>query len=356
MFICLGIWSGRNGKPATIVLPILAVLVLFIALHDMLTTPESARQTPPGQIFNPSGMKLLGDITVIPLVATVFFFISHLLGRNCRNSQKFRRPFFRNTGYQKTARTMETPADPAPEDPAKPEAYSRDLTVLTSENETSGKSGSSEESSDDTGDASEKIREDLVRLHLLKNDILTFGRYCQDDTPDSEVPVEWIVLNRQEHEILAVSRFVLECRPYSDLRDSEYWDTWSSCSLRTWLNREFLNRAFNPAETALITDSSVLDDTSGTYARDRVFCLSQGEFNGYLAGTSFQKGIPTPHAIARGTAVSGFSGSCSWWLRDTSDFMSHGGEPLTVDAAGFRKRLPGATRTVGVRPAIRITL
>ncbi|WP_406545533.1 hypothetical protein, partial [Succinimonas sp.] len=106
----------------------------------------------------------------------------------------------------------------------------------------------------------------------------------------------------------------------------------------------------------LIKDSSVSDDTAGADTADRVFCLSQAEFSRYLTASSIQKGIPTPHAIAEGAAASGFSGSASWWLRDTSDFMSRGGDPLAVDASGFRRRIPGTSGAVGVRPAIRITL
>ncbi|WP_406040105.1 DUF6273 domain-containing protein [Succinimonas sp.] len=372
-FILLGIWSGRTGKqkPTAILMPFLAILMLItiaVTTRQMQMTPENS-QVPPGHVFNPHGLKILGELIFTPLVAFVLFFIGYFLSNHVSMSQKSRRrPLLKNTGYQKTKSILKTPAagtEPACEPPAEPGASSRDpevpspevpsSEVLYSENSATSE-GVSKGDSENTGTSSEKIREELTRRHLLKNHILTFGRYCQDNAPDSETPVEWIVLERQEHEILAISRFVLECRPYSDLKDSESRDTWSSCSLRTWLNREFLNRAFTPAEISLIKDSSVSDDTAGAYAADRIFCLSQAEFSRYLTATSIQKGIPTPHAIAGGAAVSGFSGNTSWWLRDTSDFMSHGGDPLAVDASGFRIRIPGTTGAIGVRPAIRIIL
>lgn len=75
-----------------------------------------------------------------------------------------------------------------------------------------------------------------------------------------------------------ISRYALDCRPYNK---SDTAVTWESCTLRAWLNSEFLNEAFNGEEHALIPMVTVSADKNPSYdtepgkdTQDRVFLLS----------------------------------------------------------------------------------
>ena len=76
---------------------------------------------------------------------------------------------------------------------------------------------------------------------------IIFGSYEQGS---GQAPIEWIVLDRQQDRVLLLSKYTLESKPFHEVED---WDvTWADCTLRSWLNGDFLAKAFSEEERALI--------------------------------------------------------------------------------------------------------
>ena len=78
-----------------------------------------------------------------------------------------------------------------------------------------------------------------IQEYTSKNvrDYIKFGSYPQ--TVKGIVrPIEWQVLDVQDNKALLISKFGLDVQPYNNTKAKVTWDT---CSLRSWLNKDFLN-------------------------------------------------------------------------------------------------------------------
>jgi hypothetical protein len=75
---------------------------------------------------------------------------------------------------------------------------------------------------------------------------VTFGSYEQDnDLSNGKEDIEWLVLARENNKALLISRYSLDNQPYSEHTEEVPWE---NCSLRKWLNDNFLNEAFSSDE------------------------------------------------------------------------------------------------------------
>ena len=85
---------------------------------------------------------------------------------------------------------------------------------------------------------------------ISAGDVVTFGHYEQDNNLDNgPEAIEWIVLDMQEGKALLLSKYGLDAIPYN----TEYVNiTWEQCTLRTWLNQDFLKTAFDEKEQSAI--------------------------------------------------------------------------------------------------------
>ena len=159
------------------------------------------------------------------------------------------------------------------------------------------------------------------QLNLPKNvavgDTVFFGAYEQDNnSTNGKEDIEWLVLAKEGDQILAVSKYALDCQPYNTEKKSV---SWAECSLRKWLNNSFLNNAFNEAEKA------VLSMPSGS--EDQVYLLSAEQANNYFKSNQMVRCVPTKYAIAQGVSQSEkitVDGDpiCSWWIRSANDSSS----------------------------------
>lgn len=70
---------------------------------------------------------------------------------------------------------------------------------------------------------------------------ILFGHYPQTDEGDDNTLIQWYVLAVEGRRALVISRFGLDAQPYNISGDDT---TWADCTLRAWLNDDFLNRAF----------------------------------------------------------------------------------------------------------------
>ena len=172
-------------------------------------------------------------------------------------------------------------------------------------------------------------------------DIITFGRYEQDNNRDNRAEaIEWLVLEVDEAngKALVISRYALDTKPYNTNRASV---TWATCTLRAWLNGDFLNVAFTAEEQAAILTTTVDNSKSqgysgwytngGSNTQDKIFLLSYAEAHQYFGvqywevsgSTSNMRSrvAPTAYAIARGAYTSSSYQTADgkatgwWWLR-----------------------------------------
>lgn len=105
-------------------------------------------------------------------------------------------------------------------------------------------------------------------------------------------PIEWLVLARDGNKALLISRYWLDAQPYNTDHTSVTWET---CTLRTWLNVTFYNKAFSSDEQAAILTTSVDNGKNQGYSKwstsggnnteDKVFLLSYAEANKYFGVT-----------------------------------------------------------------------
>ena len=162
-----------------------------------------------------------------------------------------------------------------------------------------------------------------------------FGHYEQDNNKENgPEEIEWIVLDVDNGKVLLLSKYGLEPVQYN----TKYIPTtWETCSLRQWLNHEFLNTAFTKKEQAAILLTKVDNSpeqgynewhaNSGNDTEDQVFLLSYAEANKYLNVTYDNRNniearvIPTAYALAndaltsKGWETTEGTDAGRWWLR-----------------------------------------
>lgn len=165
-----------------------------------------------------------------------------------------------------------------------------------------------------------KIEEEFLSAQV--GDTVTFGSFPQ--TVDAqEEPIEWYVLHKSDAKMLLISVYGLVAKPFHET----FGDiTWEGCTLRAWLNNDFLNRAFTTEEQSCIawtnvkaTENSFYETNSGTDTVDKVFILDGGEAKKYFLGNEAfpiksKQCFPTKYASVRGARNAEFSGT--WWVRN----------------------------------------
>ena len=212
-------------------------------------------------------------------------------------------------------------------------------------------------------------------IRVEPGSMVTFGRYEQDGNPDNgPEKIEWIVLDVREGKCLLLSRYCLDTKPYHSKSKNI---TWKGCSLRKWLNDEFLKTAFISSEQEIIAVTAVDNGKSQGYGkwkktkggkntRDRIFLLSCEEANRYL-GVVFN-GPLNPAAQAEPTAYAAGKGAYGetvhksetpdtayawWWLRSPGYVQNTaagvGGHGTLLDSGA-------AWEEACVRPALWVNL
>lgn len=85
-------------------------------------------------------------------------------------------------------------------------------------------------------------------------DSFTFGTYPHTAAGDDRTPVRWLVTEMDGDTVTLMSKMVLDRRfCYYSYRDGNaFFKPWEKTDLRNWLQTEFKDRAFSPAEQALL--------------------------------------------------------------------------------------------------------
>ena len=201
---------------------------------------------------------------------------------------------------------------------------------------------------------------------------VTFGEYPQTTAGEDMTPIEWLVLARDGNKALLISRYGLDAQPYNKDYTSVTWET---CTLRTWLNGTFYNKAFSSAEQAAILTTDVdnsknqcysgWNTSGGNNTQDKVFLLSYAEANKYFGVTydnssnTKSRVAPTAYAIAHGTWTSSSNKTADgtdagwWWLRSPGNYQDFA---AVVDTDGSLRNITVNYVSGSVCPALWVNI
>ena len=211
----------------------------------------------------------------------------------------------------------------------------------------------------------------VIGRNVQANSFVSFGHYEQDnDLSNGKEPIEWIVLMVKNKKALLLSRYGLDAQPFDNpgKRDA----AWETCTLRTWLNEDFLQAAFDTKEQGAIVLTSVNNSKEEGFGawvretekntRDKVFLLSYREvfrvyFGVYGVDDFYRSAKPTLFAQARAAEMANSLYSADeafcWWLRSPGRDQYY---VATVEKDGSRSDNNRMNRCVCVRPAVWVDL
>ncbi len=204
-------------------------------------------------------------------------------------------------------------------------------------------------------------------LKANTGDIITLGSYLQHAAGELETPIEWIVLRREKEHLLLLSRYALFEKEY-DLKMNDSYSVsqdlsvdWEDCELRIWLNKIFLQEAFQESERECITDicreskkECITDICTGAETQgvpSKIFCLSKEEVLQFLRQKEARLAFRTDFSCVRGQK----GRETAWWLRSSGRDKSErkGADVVLADGAlGVRP----SNAVLSVRPALWLDL
>ena len=200
-------------------------------------------------------------------------------------------------------------------------------------------------------------------------DIIKFGSYEQDNNrANGKEEIEWVVLDVENNKALVVSKYILDIQPYNKGRESEVSVTWERCSLRKWLNDNFLNTAFGVKHQELIPSVSIFADTDQTYkihpdnaiTTDKIFILGKAEVEKYFASEEARRCILTAYADDN-IDLYGYDHSSPdethwwWWVRSHGLYQDWSAL-IVLDNGTFKGGFDAIADCIGVRPALWINI
>lgn len=181
-------------------------------------------------------------------------------------------------------------------------------------------------------------------------------------------PIKWRILEKDDDDAFLLADIALDDQKYNSKDKSVTWET---CTLRNWLNNEFISRAFTADEQKAINTTDVVNNDNieygtngGNNTQDKVFLLSESEvytdnakkygFNS--SDDAFDKerrAKSSTYAKAMGS-FSNYLGNCDWWLRSPGDDSR---SAACVDFDGFVHSYGGVDRSyTAIRPALHLNL
>ena len=178
----------------------------------------------------------------------------------------------------------------------------------------------------------------------LKGNNIVFGKYKNEE-------IVWRVLAEENGKLLIIADKALDRIPYN----KDYMDiTWEKCTLRQWLNNDFVNKAFTDNEKNMIALTDVIatknpkyDTKPGNNTKDKVFLLSIDEVMKYFADDKARQCLPAD-------SVKGES-SCLWWLRSPG-YSSKSAAAVVLDGSVPYYGIDVFNVIIAVRPALWINL
>lgn len=170
-----------------------------------------------------------------------------------------------------------------------------------------------------------------LKKGITEGERILFGKYPQETKAEDgkyiPEPLCWRVLHVDEkkHRALLITEKLIDCRLYHDLRENVSWE---QCSLRKWINGDFIRKAFTTEEALLISggwndnqeNMKAELSSNGTY--DRAFVLSIHEAKTYFNNDGDRQAVVTNYARKEGSDANyerkeGSGGNGWWWLRSS---------------------------------------
>lgn len=193
-------------------------------------------------------------------------------------------------------------------------------------------------------------------------DYVSFGAYEQDNnTSNGKEVIEWLVLEVKDHKALVISKYALDYMKYEPTAKKYLSVTWETCTLREWLNNDFVDAAFSDYERAAIPTVIVSADRNSEYntrpgnaTKDQVFLLSLAEANEFFESDSARQCVATRYAIANAVRENEKGEIYRWYLRSPgseshwSTYVAHDGQINNFGIPAFYREY--------VRPALWIDL
>ncbi len=210
----------------------------------------------------------------------------------------------------------------------------------------------------------QKIRSIEATASFYKNlqvgDKLFFGNYEQDNIVENGAEqIEWDILDISEGRAILISHVGLDAKSYNhDVGKTN----WESCTLRSWLNDQFYEMAFDDEEKKKIDmsylenpDNHIYGTDGGDYTYDRVYILSYYEVGRFLVTPDTRRLHPSDYAISQRAEIDSTSGFSKWWLRTPGNFP--GGTAYVAEDGSLRiDGLNALVDRIVVRPVIKIIL
>ena len=187
-------------------------------------------------------------------------------------------------------------------------------------------------------------------------------------------PIKWRVLNTDGKEAFLLADVALDDQKYN----TDFTNvTWETCSMRKWLNKQFINTAFSLGEKNAIPVKRIVNKDNirygtkgGENTSDKVFLLSESEVwnteeaigygfsDDYEINDEARTSNFSTYAYAMGIEQSFefyFDGAINWWLRSPGSYNGSAEivcDDSTVGTSGGRVNYV----TNGVRPALHLNL
>lgn len=179
-------------------------------------------------------------------------------------------------------------------------------------------------------------------------DIVNFGVY------EDEI-IEWRVLEKNNDKILLLTDKLIDCKKYNT---EDVSITWETCSLRKWLNNDFLDKSFDEVEKEKILETKVINTNNGEYGtaggndtNDKVFLLSYDETERYFTKREERSAIGTKYA--RKNNIAKYTDGDWWWLRSPGENSK---EATVVYGTVYSSFSAEEGKFIGIRPAMWIDI
>ena len=207
---------------------------------------------------------------------------------------------------------------------------------------------------------------------IKQGDIITIGTYPQTKSGNDRTPIKWQVLDVRDNRAFVISKYGLDAKPYNTQFTGI---TWEKCTLRTWLNNDFYNKAFSKTEQSAILTTTVDNSKSQGYSgwstsggnntQDKIFLLSYAETNKYFGVTweddnnTKSRVQPTAYANTQGAYTNSYyttsDGAAAgfWWLRSPGHNQNYAAR---VNAGGSLYTYSVNDDNIAVRPALWVNL
>lgn len=174
-------------------------------------------------------------------------------------------------------------------------------------------------------------------------------------------PIEWTVLEKNDYDMLLISRYYVTSKvangdqslEYSDDRDGHDYHCWSQSTLREWLNNSFIKDSFSESQiehliiNTITTEEYSVDDYDGwneeeitVTTEDKVYIPCKADVEKYNL---------RPVQSMRSSDGSPIEG----WLRDRGHGIAF---QSTLDASGNYGSEWHFYSSYGIRPIIRLSL